>query len=107
MTPTDFLVAYLAFIVAGIGAAIAQDRFFKALERRQPGAILADSVWADEVRENPARLPSIVFRVTRLRLRALARASLYPEVERSRRWALISIAWAAATFFWILLGPTR
>lgn len=107
MTTTGFLVANLAFIMAVIVAAIAQDRFFKALERRQPGAVVADSVWANEVRVNPARLPSIVFRVTRLRLRALARTSLYPEVERSRRWALLSIALSVAAFVWILVGPIR
>jgi hypothetical protein len=102
---STFLFAYVAFIIAGLAAAITQDRFFKALERRQPGEIMADSAWSQEIRESPSRLPSIVFTVTRLRLRALARTWPYSEVERSRRSAVVSIALSLATFAWIVLGP--
>ena len=94
-----------AFIAFGILSTIAQDRFFKTLEGRQPGAAMVDSQIAAQILSRPTRLPSIAFRVTRLRLSALAHSWPYPDVERRRRWALLAIAASVTTFGWMVLRP--
>jgi hypothetical protein len=101
MDETGLFVSYAAFFVAGVLATIAQARFFKALERYSPGVAAPDDEVLEELSAKPSAFASIMVRATRHRLSVLARRWPDKEVERRRRWALLSIGLAVAVFAWI------
>jgi hypothetical protein len=105
MNETGMLVRYAAFIVAGVLATVAQDRFFKALERYGPGVAAPDDEVLEQLSATPSAFPSIMVQATRRPLTALARRWPDQDVERRRRWALASIAVALALFVWIIARP--
>ena len=94
-----------AFAICGLVAAIAQARFFRALELREPGVAAPDKQLLDAIGRRPSRLVPIVATGTRARLSALARSWPYPDVERLRRWAIASIAISLFVFAWIAIRP--
>lgn len=106
MDDTGLIARYVAFIGCGIVMAVAESRFFRALERREPGVAAPDDEVLDQIGNRPSQFGSIMFRATRLRLSALARSWPYPEVERLRRWALAWIAVSLGLFGWIVLRPS-
>jgi hypothetical protein len=100
---TGFFLGYVAFIGCGLLTAIAQGRFFQALERREPGVAAPDGEVLDQIIRQPSHLVPIIFRATRVRLSAFAQTWPYPEVERLRKWALVSITVTFVIFGWLLL----
>jgi hypothetical protein len=101
MDETGLFVSYTAFFVAGVLATIAQARFFKALERQWPGVAAPDDAVLEQLSAKPSAFASIMVRATSRRLSALARRWPDQDVERRRRWALVSVGLAFAAFAWI------
>jgi hypothetical protein len=100
---TVLALQFGAFATCGVMAAIAQGRFFRALERREPGGSAPDAELLDAIGLWSSKLVQIIATGTRARLAALARSWQYPEVERLRRWA---VAWITVTLFgWLIARP--
>jgi hypothetical protein len=93
------------FLGCGLVASIAQGRFFRALERREPGIAAPDDEILDAIGRRPSGFVPIIAAGTRARLSALARSWPYPEVEKLRRWAIAWIAITFAIFGSLLLKP--
>lgn len=98
-------VQYIAFVASGLIASVAQASFFKSLRERAPEAITSEDDLLHAVGRSPMRLVPILMVETRRRLSALSRRWPYPDVERSRRRALLSFAVSLAAFGWLLTRP--
>lgn len=102
---SSVLVQYIAFVTCGLIASLAQARFFKSVLRHEAGVIAPDDEVFNEIGRSPMRLVPIVARETRKRLGALARRWPDPEVERSRRWAVLWIVVTLGVFGWLAIRP--
>ena len=105
MDQTVLAIQFGAFISCGLLASIAQGRFFRALERHEPGIAAPDDELLDAIGRRPSRFVPIIAAGTRARLSALARSWPYPDAERLRRWAIVWIVVTLTVFVWILLKP--
>jgi hypothetical protein len=94
-----------AFATCGLLMSIAQARFLRALERREPGVAAPDDELLDAIGLRPSKLVPIIATGTRTRLSALARSWPYPEVERLRRWAIASTTVTLIVFAWLVARP--
>ena len=104
MDETEPAIKYGAFIVGAVFSTIAQARFFNALEHYQPGIAAPDDEVMEQLADRPSSFGWIMVRATRRRLSALARRWPDPDIERARRWALVSIAVALALFGWSVIS---
>ena len=96
-----FGIALLVFIVAGIAASVAQNRYYQALAKESQTVSSNEEV-LDEFLGHPTRMPAANARETKRRLRALVTRQSDAKLERMRREALVAVAFASGAFVSIL-----
>jgi uncharacterized membrane protein YoaK (UPF0700 family) len=96
-------MAFLIFIVAGIAASVAQNRFYQSLAKESQTVASNEEV-LDAFLGHPTRMPAANARETKRRLRALVTRQSDAKLERMRREALVAVAFALGAFVSILLA---